>query len=615
MEKGMAALDELADLLPSAPLVPIEQLAAMFDMTAALLVDHASYPKVCQALDDATVERSGKSAAGDRAQARAVSLLDGGRPIDALREIHAAKMNWLHGDAAEGSAIMMLLASRVYYELGLPIAAKQYAMSAASVAKASDDPELAVLMARGFILAATYEHKAGQWLTATHTFRIGIWAQGQLAGDPWSFDRYPYFLNMLIDQCFIVRTARSLRPEFLPLIESVIESTNLSEMVTHMLAGVDSVPALSEREVAESADCSGMGRPFSDAGLIREYNWSALGNVWTVRAANDRLHVLAAERFVSAAQIVLADLAREDMFIVPGRVGVEIVVSDQPVDSGLVFEAGSAMEGGAHLVRLTQTGVHAIEADQLEVTSAVTQVIATQSLLSRKNFVAVMERTFERGLPHMLACVRPYDQLVDVHKESFFMELRGLAGTPIAADVPRSPKVADGLTQTFLDPAAAYDAMTSLKAISDRYEVLMRPARLTIRRLVSDEQFVAVADELRSEGWKDWHLLTAVSNITVNARAIARGINMTTTITQADAKRFYALMRAEEQPTDPETPVELFSAEAMWFHLGNAARATAQNWGMEVRLNPIDPRALLEVLGSRFNYWADDVEHQPIFVS
>lgn len=60
-------------------------------------------------------------------------------------------------------------------------------MSAASVAKTSGDPDLAVLVARGLILTATYEHKAGQWLTATRTFRVGIWAQAELAGDPWSF--------------------------------------------------------------------------------------------------------------------------------------------------------------------------------------------------------------------------------------------------------------------------------------------------------------------------------------------------------------------------------------------------------------------------------------------
>jgi hypothetical protein len=108
-------------------------------------------------------------------------------------------------------------------------------------------------------------------------------------------------------------------------------------------------------------------------------------------------------------------------------------------------------------------------------------------------------------------------------------------------------------------------------------------------------------------------LLTAVANIVVNARAAHRGLNMTTSITQADVKRFHALMLAEEQEDDPETPLELFTEDAMWFHLGNAAAATARRWGLDVRVNLRDPRAVLSVLGARFNYWSDDVDHAPLF--
>jgi hypothetical protein len=41
---------------------------------------------------------------------------------------------------------------------------------------------------------------AGQWLSATYCFRVGIWAQAQYADDPWNLSRYPYFQNMLVDQ-------------------------------------------------------------------------------------------------------------------------------------------------------------------------------------------------------------------------------------------------------------------------------------------------------------------------------------------------------------------------------------------------------------------------------
>lgn len=614
LDVGMRHLVDLVRILPDAPMVPLDELMSIFDFTAPALIDHPDYLKVRQALDDVTIERAGRASAGDRAQSRAMALLKGDRALDALGEIHSAKFSWLNGDAAEGAAIMMLLASAVYSDLGLPLAAKQYAMSAVSVARVSGGPDLAVLVARGIILTATYEHQAGQWLTATQTFRIGIWAQAQLAGDPWSFERYPYFRDMLIDQCHILRAASSLRPGLLPAIESVVQSTQLDELVTPMLASVAHIEPPGEDETAGAADRGGLGRPFSDAGPAREYSWAALGNVWVVTAPNERAHVLAAERFVAAVQITLADLAGEDLLLVPGEIRVEVEVSDKP---GSVFTAESERGRGAvgHRVILSRSGALAPEEDQLEVTSAALQAIVTQSLLGQSAFIAVMERTFERGLPHMLTCVLPYDDLVDVHKDSFYEEISGLSGDLIGADRPRLPKPATGLGRKLPEHASAYDHAASLDAIAGRYETMLPPVRLTLPRLAGDPAFMELVASLRAEGWKDWHLLLAVVNIVVNGRAAQRGLNMTTSITKADIERVSLLTQEEERAEDPEPPLRIFTEDRMWFHLSNAALTTVRRWGLEVRLNRVDPRSFLGLLGDRFNYWDDDVDHEPIFTT
>jgi hypothetical protein len=618
LELGMRCLVELVDLLPSAPMAPLDQLTTMFDITAPALVDHPDYRTVQQALDAATAARSGKAAAGDRAQNRAVGLLQAGRPLDALGEIHAAKVNWLQGDEAEGAARMMLLAAEVYYDLHLPMAAKQYAMSAASVAKASEDPELSALIARGFILAATYEHKAGQWLSATRTFRIGIWAQAQLAGDPWSFERYPYFQNMLIDQCFILRTAATLRPDLLPIVEDVVASTQLDQLVAPMLASVAHVAPMDENEVADAADKGGLGRPFSDVGPFREYSWAALENTWTVRAPNDRHHVLAAERFAAAAQITLADLACEDLLIIPGEVSIDVEVCDEPVDAYEMFTPSSerSQPESRHMVRLTRTGVLTVDDEQHEVAGAVLQVILTQSLLAQKDFVEVMEQTYDRGLPHMLTCVRPYDELVDVHKDDFYDELRSMDEALIAPTRPRRPAPAVALSaeeRSLPEHAAAYDRQEMLRVIGERYEVLPAPIRFTVQRLADDGAFMTLVASLREQGWKDWHLLIAVANITVNERAVRRGLNMTTSIAREDIQRFHALMQEQETAEEEPTPTSLFSEGAMWFHLGNASAAAVSRWGLEVRMSLLEPQAFLSVLGQRFNFWEDDVDHDPVF--
>jgi hypothetical protein len=214
----------------------------------------------------------------------------------------------------------------------------------------------------------------------------------------------------------------------------------------------------------------------------------------------------------------------------------------------------------------------------------------------------------------MLACVRPYDELVDVQKETFFDELRELDQSYLAPEVLCKPESSPDLVrQSFEHPAAGYEREAALQAITDRYETLRAPVRLTLARLSSSEAFLTTIGELRTAGWKDWHLLTAISNITVNRRAVARGINMTTSISKADVQRFHALMFDEEQESDPVTPEEAFTVEQMWFHLANAAVATGRRWGLEIRVNPLVPEAFLSVLGERFNYWSDDIAHDPLF--
>ncbi|MEH3139558.1 MAG: hypothetical protein PGN37_05115 [Mycobacterium kyogaense] len=613
LNKGMNALLVLLGVLPEAPLVPMDQLTQLFDITSPILIDHPDYTRVRQGLDAATAERSGRVAAGHRAQARALSLLNGGRPIEALREIHAAKMYWLHGDAAEGAALMMLLASRVYEELRLPIAAKQYAMSAVAIARESADPELMILVARGLILAATYEHLSGQWMTATHTFRVGIWAQGQYAAEPWSFDRYPYFLDMLTDQCHILRVAKALRPGLLSALEEIVASTNLNAMTEPMLASAAHIAPLSEPEVAASAGHSGMGRPFADVGPTREYRWRASDNTWSVRTPNDRAHVLAAERFTAAAQIVFAGLASEDMLLLPGPIDIDVALMADDTDGPTpMFVPDGARGGRGHLVRLRAAGGLEARAVLQEVAAAVLQVIVAQSLLPQHDWEGILERVFDQGLPHMMTCVRLYDDLVDIYDDSHYSELSAADGDAIRSTPDQDPSASEYL----IFPARLhkyYDENKSLEAIGWRYEDLVVPVRITIKRLSLSEAFRSMVSELRSEGWKDWHLLTAISNIAVNWRARERGMNLTTTITPADIQRFEQIMESPESESDTEIPLEEFAVEEMRFHLSNAARATAQNWGLEVRRNPIAPSALLDVLGSRFNYWSDDVQHEPVF--
>ncbi|MER7911430.1 hypothetical protein [Streptomyces sp. NPDC096068] len=155
LDTGMRILLRLGHHLDNAPLFPIEHTADLFDYLTPLLVDHPLYREVRDLLDQATDRATGQSARGERAQSRGHALIKSGRIPQALQEIHEAKANWLRGDTLEGGLIMLLLlCARLYSELGLPIAAKQYALAAATAATSAPAPELNRFVPRGIILAA-----------------------------------------------------------------------------------------------------------------------------------------------------------------------------------------------------------------------------------------------------------------------------------------------------------------------------------------------------------------------------------------------------------------------------------------------------------------------------
>lgn len=612
--KGMTALASLATVLPTTPLVPIDDLTTNFDLHTPILSQHPDYLAIRDALDEATGRVEGQAAKGDRAQTRAITLLKAGNPRAALREIHEAKFNWLTGDTADGAALMMLLASRVYYDLRLPMAAKQYAMAAASVARQSGDPELAVLMARGILVAATCDHLAGQSLTATYCFRVGIWAQAQLADDPWSLSRYPAFQNMLIDQAHIMRAASGARPEALAILEPVIGSTQLDQLLGSMLASVASLLPMTETELAAATDRDGIGRPFSDAGPTRTYEWIVLNNLWRVKVRNERAAVLAAERFIAAAQVLLVDEdATRELLILPGLIEVRVEVGeDASFDIEDGFEDLTDVEPGHFALTLTPVGRLTPERAELETNAALLRVLFTLSLLPREPFMQIVEEAFEHGLWHKLNAIRPYDELADLHKDEMYETLSAVSFDAVGAD---SPRTSDPRELVEADPwtSRSYDETAALHAIEAAYSNLRRPVRLTLQRLRQEGSFAGVLAALGEQGWKDWHALTAVANIVVNDRARHRGLNMTTTMSVADRDRFVDIMSSDESATDPEPSAGLFTLENMQFHLRPAATSSLHRFDLELHAGRTDPEQVLLLLGARFRYWADDVPHDTVF--
>jgi hypothetical protein len=187
----MERLAAFADVASDARGLPIEQLSKIFDLLAPLFAADPRYPQIRDALDAATAELHGDSEAGARARDRGIALREAGRPVLALRELHEAKIRWFHGDTLRGALLTMIVIAKVYSDLGLPHAAKQYALAAAAAAlNAAEPDEVADLVAPAIVQGSITSYNAGAWFDAVALGHIGRMAHAHLTEHAFDYDEH-----------------------------------------------------------------------------------------------------------------------------------------------------------------------------------------------------------------------------------------------------------------------------------------------------------------------------------------------------------------------------------------------------------------------------------------
>lgn len=207
LDGGMRRLLELAELLPLAPVYPITAFGHVIDLLAPALRDHPLYRQVCDGLDEAVKRQEGEAAVGDKCRQRATAHLDAGRPLDALRECHQAKVNWFHGDTLYGAIKAMANIVDIYSRLGMYLAAKKYALATVLLARGRADTSDRVLAPIALFAAANMTHLSGARISSAELAAIAGQAHLAWAPDPTNIERHPYLTHALEYQGFTAGAA------------------------------------------------------------------------------------------------------------------------------------------------------------------------------------------------------------------------------------------------------------------------------------------------------------------------------------------------------------------------------------------------------------------------
>ena len=168
------------------------------------------------------------------------------------------------------------------------------------------------------------------------------------------------------------------------------------------------------------------------------------------------------------------------------------------------IESLPSNDGREWVVRLEPAGNKPFDADseghvtELLVTM-LTIILREASLLPEADFLASLERAFERGLGHKLSPARPYDELAAAFAEDIQPEIERFQYNTPWDSRDSSFRAHDELRwNDGRGPTYSQDRADEL--LRTRYQNLASGLRITVEVLASSEKFRGTVETLRERG-------------------------------------------------------------------------------------------------------------------
>ncbi|MFG3642437.1 hypothetical protein ACGF3C_19460 [Micromonospora sp. NPDC047762] len=599
---AMSCLAELVGLLAEAPTYPVDSLANYFDMIAPILADHPLYDRVRGGLDEVTSRQSGDAAKAQRCRARAISMCRSGNWPAALRDLHEAKVAWWHGDTMRDALLSMRFISRVYSELAMPLAAKQYGLSVAYLAGVLPQRDLTDLVPAGLFAAANADHSTGAWLSALRMTHAAVVLHTQFAADPWDFERHQDLPTATAHAAMIQAAARH-RPQLAGPVTQLIADAGLAPFVDGLLAEDRTQWEWDEGTWRAQAERDLSGAPFCDAAPIRVFQFEALGQRWSVRCRNARPLVVAAEEFCAAAQILLVELATADPVLLPTTVDIDCELfapGDEPAERAQPIPDNTCSRWKVHLPSEAPESPEEINGQLLPI---LVQILGHNSLLPEGAFMKIVEGALGRGLAHKLTTADSYRRMT-----AFFTReadpTDGVHADPLGDTTEPFPFTGAVALAAPTTPGPGYDWDAAERMIKERYTNASAMTRHTLPQAMGDASLREHFADLLADGRREWHLLMALANLVLNHRMLVGTGSVPSRVTKDDLIR-------EEQADDP-MPSNGQIREQFGTFLATGVISAANSWGLQVNQVTPDIAAIEALLKTRYRYWDDDIDHVPV---
>ncbi|HEX2909850.1 MAG TPA: hypothetical protein VH186_03510 [Chloroflexia bacterium] len=620
LDKTMDYWLKLIGRAKNAPLFPLERFADRLTTNILIIGDHPQYELLTQKVDRLVADRFGEFTAAQKSKERAMKFHQSGKTLRAINELHQAKVKWFAAETLRGAILSMLFIADGYKELGLSFAGKYYALAVASLVWHSSNLEFKRYFPSALTLAATCDYSQGAWASYLDLTALSIKGILNFTDQVNNFQGEDELQNVLFFTPTLMALTERIDPQLFKLVKATIAKWELDDWLEdyHKIAK-KAWKKVAVDEIWQKIQTQLNGRPFTDLGRVRQAIWSELGISWTVNWDNEYETNKIVEQFLAIFQMVLADLAGIDMALLKTSVTIEIELADAIDVEVKSLPSNDDRQWKIVLPSYNQKKSQNLDKLQTDAIGATAFILRDISLLPRSQFDEALKNLFKRGISAKTFVVKPYVELYSefVSKESF-ESLNRKSLQPFLPyctfALPDSKPELDWIS----GPGPTYSRNFAEEMLENRYHRLLTGIERTVKRLKLEPDFQTTLRQLKQEGWLDWHILTCISNITINYQITEQLKSKNGRDSGWSYEAYDRLLRQYMQKPESENdiivPMAEFSREKFYDTLRMTMLNTIQHFDLECHQQTPDLVAIEHFLKERYNYWADDIEHDNPFV-
>lgn len=552
-------------------------------------------------------EREGKVKLAQSQVKRGYSYLKTTIPknlLNALGYFHKAKDNYLQEDTIEGYVLALMNIAQLYNSIGMHFAAKNYALAAFRM---STNKELMKRTVSSLAMLAYSDYKQGSWFNSLSVY--GRYIQIRLEGN-FDISDTDEDGRATVNIAFILYVMGRSSPQFKYLINNYIKYLDYvgDEIILPIQEQIN-LELLTDNDYNKAIENHIDDFPLNDIGKDRLINFYALGSLWSISFANTYEVQSVAEEYISAIQIVLAEIALSDFdfHLLKSTIEIQLVLRNGYLPPEQL-PSNKIIKWKVYISYSEALGIEQINLHSAYNFVSLRLILDNISVLKSQEFETLFNAFFEKAkLDSKQIAVNLYQKIhrdiyvktdLDVFQSTSFNKEKFDLAFPKENNVMMWNSSLSG----------KYNKSFSIEAIKNRFNNVSKTTYLTLSGLKNDPGYNTWLTSLRNKGWQDWQIMTNLHSYMLNYK-VHRFEDLKFKTEGEYVKNLKIMMQKysnmDEKDCFIEFPLEAFKSKEFLDHFNVGLPAILNTYGLETKLMTPNFKAIKEFLDVRFNLQYD----------